>query len=259
MNLIDSLDFLTNFTFTWSDQSAWIWALVTALIVFFGLGFFWGRGWNHSWNFPGHIGSAVLSLVFALLAAYGVLNWHAANQVEGWLEVQREMLIRSIGETGTYNRSVLKSAWDKLQPLGGQNNLASPKEGGNELRLNSIEEAILLTETAADEVKATLRSKAPFSWSLGLAWKDPSTIAKETAAALSNAKFPQVVTPSNDWTKSAAAAQTSHTLETLQRQIKQPMIDLKTAAFWLIVVAVVIEGALIANAALNAIKPNPKV
>lgn len=71
MNLLDSLDFLTKFTFSWSDQSAWIWALVTFLIVFFGLGLLWGRGLNRSWNFIRHIGSAVLSLVFARLGTGG--------------------------------------------------------------------------------------------------------------------------------------------------------------------------------------------
>lgn len=259
MDLIDSLDFVLRLTISGADRAAMLWAITAFLIVFVGLGLVWGRILNHSWGISNHLAQAAISCVLSVLAAIGVLNWQAARQAERWLETQRETVIRSVADSGLYNRSVLRSTWDKLQPLGGQANLASPRESGNILRLNSLEEALVLAETAADEAKSALSKKSPFEWGVTPSWKAPSVIAEETVNALPRSNFPVEVTPSNDWTRSAAAAQAGHAFESLRSQIKQPMSRLQSASVSLILVAVVLQAILVAIAALGDIKVDPRV
>ena len=258
MNLLDSLEFTLRLTFYSADSSIWIWVIVSFLLVFVVLGYLWGRAWNQRWAYSNHIGQSVLSLVLALLTAYAVMNWRASQQVERWLGNQWDPIIRSIADAGTFNRNVLRKTWEKLQPLGGQQDLTPPVEGGNELRLNSPEEALVLATTAAAETKDPLRSKVPFVWGCVLTLKDPSLIAAEVAEVVPAPTYPVVVSPANVWTKSAAAIQAGYALDVCRKSIHAPMVFLRTAAGWLFAILLVLQFLLISIAALNDIKTHPK-
>ena len=242
-----------------SDTATWIYVVLVFIIFLIGVGIIWGRLWNKEWSLGGHPGSLVLILIFGLLAAYAVFNLRTTSQMEGWFKSQRSTLARSIADSGRFNRSVLTATWNQLAPAGGQQELTPPDQAGNELRLNTPEEAFTLSLTAAEETRGALRSKPPFILGIPLATKSPKDIATETVDLISfdASRFPTIVPAANEWTSTAATIQTNHALDTAHATLKPGLTDLRTACFWLLIASIGIPLITIPIAALNDIKINP--
>lgn len=179
--------------------------------------------------------------------------------MEGWFEFQRETLGQTISASGTFNRAVFLSTWDQLAQKGGQVDLSSPLDGGNELRLNNPEETKILSITAADETRGKLRTKVPFSIGVPLATKSSDDVALEALDAIQfdPNRYPVVVSPANEWTKTVVKLQTDHALATAFSSIKPAANDLKHASLVTLICAVLLVALLIPMSALNDIQANP--
>jgi hypothetical protein len=216
--------------------------------------------WNREWSFGGHVGSLILILTFALLAAYSVFNLRGISRMETWFQQQRTTLARSIADSGRFNRSVLIATWDKINPKGGQQGLTPPVEGGDGIRLTTPEDAYALAEIAAEETRSALRNRLPFSLGLPISTRNPTDIATEAVDAVhfDASRFPTVVAASNEWSSTAATLQANHALETAYNMLSPGMQDLKTACLWLLIASLVIPAIVIPMNALADIKINPK-
>lgn len=259
MDPIDTLGFSYRLIFSSFDLAAWVWAVFFLLFAFVVLGLFWGLMWNRKWGFFGHKVSAFLSLCCALALAAVVLAWFGADRTSGWLEVQRELLSRQLANSGTLNRSAFRSAWEKLQPLGGQENLTPPSEGGNELRLNNEKEARILASAAADAVKRQILLEGPFAFGVPCTLRDPTAVAEDVVAAIPAPSYPLPVPPDNAWSKAAITAQVTTALESAAKVLLLPDQKLKTALLCLGALLLLIELVLIPIAATKDIQENPKV
>jgi hypothetical protein len=142
MTFLDSLEFIFRRALVAEAVATWIWMTVCMLIMVFGLGLVWGKMWNREWGLFNHIGQAFLTVLLALLVGYGVLNWRLASKTEEWIQRNRESTIQSITNSSSFNRQVLSEAWKQLQPMGGQQDLLPPPEGGDEIRINAAPDAL---------------------------------------------------------------------------------------------------------------------
>ena len=197
--------------------------------------------------------------LFGGLAAYSVLNLRGIAEMEQWFQQQRQTLARATADSPTLNRRVLLLTWDKIISKGGQQDISPPAEGGNEIRLNTPEDAFTIASTAAEEAGSTLRTKPPFSWGLTLATKSPEDIAASAVDAVrwDGSRFPTVITPSNEWSSTAVTLQTNHALDTAFTLLKPGIQDLKAASVWLLAISCLISMILIPVKALADIKINP--
>jgi hypothetical protein len=258
MNIIDAAEFSYRLNFSHFDFAAWIWAIFIFLFSFFALGLFWGLTWNRKWGFFGHFPSAVVSLVFALGLGAVALGWFGARRSSAWIEEQRAVLASQLANSGTLNREALKEAWSKLQPLGGQKDIVPPDEGGNELRLNSEQDAKVLAHCAAAAIKTPLLRVGPFAFGAPCYVRDPAAVAEDVVAAVTPPAYPVIVSPANEWTKAAVTSQVSTAIESANRSLAMPIQSLKTALLWLGMLILFIQVIFIPICALNDIKEHPK-
>jgi hypothetical protein len=258
MSFIDAVEFSYRLTFSHFDLAAWVWAIFFFLFSFFVLGLFWGMMWNRKWGFFGHSPSAVLSLIFALALGGVALGWFGAHRSSAWIEEQRAILSTQLAGSGKINREALKDAWAKLEPFGGQKDIVPPDEGGNELRLNSEQDAKVLAHCAAAAIKMPLLRAGPFALGAPCYVRDPAAVAEDVVAAVTPPAYPVIVSPANEWSKAAITSQVSTAIESANRSLSTPIHSLKTALLWLGFLLVFIQVVFVPISALNDIKEDPK-
>jgi hypothetical protein len=262
MSIFELFEFTLKFNLAAPDTATWIYVFLTVILFVFVIGWGWGKLWNREWSLGGHVGSLILILVFGVLASYSIFNLRGISRMEDWFQQQRLTLARSIADSGRYNRAVLTSTWDQIVSKGGQEGLTPPNEGGNEIRLSTPEDAFTLASTAAEETRATLRNKLPFSLGIPISTRNPTDIATETVDAIrfDSNRFPTVANSINEWSSTAATLQANHALDTAYATLKPGTLNLKTACFWLLIATLAIPVVLIPASALGDIKinPNPK-
>ena len=258
MNLIDAVEFAYRLTLSHFDLAAWVWVAFVFLFSFFVLGLFWGMMWNRKWGFFGHSPSAVLNFVFELGIGTVTLGWFGAHRASAWIQEQRGILSSQLAKSGTINREALKDAWVKLQPSGGQKDILPPDEGGNELRLNSEQDARVLADCAAASIKTPLLSSGPFAFGAPCYVRDPSAVADDVVAAVTPPAYPVIVSPANEWSKAAITSQVSTAIESANRSLSTPLLSLKTALQWIGGLLLLIQVIFIPICALNDIRENPK-
>lgn len=260
MSLLELLEYTLKFNIAAPTTAMWIYMLLIAVFVVFGFGFIWGKMWNSEWKLGSQVGSLFLVLVCAIGAAYAVFNVQGASRMENWFQEQRLSLARSIAESSRFSRSVLLSTWDQISAKGGQDGLTPPIEGGDEIRLNSPEDAYALASTAAEETRAALRNKPPFSLGVPITTRSASDIATETIEIVrfDANRYPAIVTSHNEWSSTAATIQANHALETAYASLKPGTQSIKIAGIILLLSSLVIPALAIPMSALNDIKINPK-
>lgn len=257
MNFIDAVEFSYRLSFSHFDLAAWAWATSCFLFSFVVLGLFWGMMWNRKWGFFGHAPSAVISFSIALMLTAVALGWFGAHRASDWVEEQRAILASQLANTGTINHEALKDAWAKLQPLGGQKDLVPPDEGGNELRLNSEQEAKVLAHCAASSIKGPLLRAGPFAFGAPCYVRDPASVAEDVVAAVTSPAYPVIVSPANEWTKAAITSQVTTAIESANRSLSTPLQSLKTALLWLGLLLFFIQVIFVPICALYDIKETP--
>jgi len=256
MSFSESLEFITKLSFGNADPLSCGLAVVAFCFCLFVLSSLWGVFWNRKWTLGKHLPTAIVSVLFALLVALLVLQWRATNGALAWLGTQRSAVAQQIVGSGADNRQILRKAWDKLQPLGGQEGLTPPAEGGNELRINNGAEAKILVMTAAESAPSQLRIKEPFRYGLPLAVRDSSTIASELSDT-SAVQFPVTVNPANDWVRSGLAAQAAFAFDNATRHLSDPIKSLETQILAVIGALIAFQMVIVALSAFRDIKENP--
>lgn len=259
MSLLELFEYTLKFNLAAPATTTWIYMLLIAVLVVLGIGLVWGKMWNREWTLGGHVGSLIIVLLCALGAAYGVFNLQGASRMENWFQQQRLTLARSIADSSRFNRSVLLSTWDQIVSKGGQEGISPPIEGGNEIRLGSPEDAFALAATAAEETRATLRNKLPFSLGVPISTRNPTDIATETIDTVhfDASRYPTIVASTNEWSSTAATLQANHALDTAYATLKPGTQSLKTASLILLISSLLIPALAIPMSALADIKINP--
>lgn len=260
MSILELFEFTLKFNLAAPDTATWIYTLLIAVLVVLGFGLVWGKMWNRDWSLGGHVGSLILVLLCAAGSSYAIFNLQGISRMEDWFQQQRVTLARSIADSGRFKRSVLLSTWNQLDSKGGQEGLTPPVEGGNEIRLNSPEDAFSLASTAAEETRSTLRNKLPFSLGIPIATRNPTDIATEAVDAINfdASRFPTIAASTNEWSGTAATIQANHALDTAYATLKPGTQDLKTACLGLLIASLLIPAFAIPMSALADIKINPK-
>lgn len=262
MSLLELFEYTLKFNLAAPATTTWIYMLLIAVLVVLGIGLVWGKMWNRDWTLGGHVGSLIIVLLCALGAAYGVFNLQGASRMENWFQQQRLTLARSIADSSRFNRSVLLSTWDILisRNPDSQKGLTPPIEGGNEIRLGSPEDAYALASTAAEETRAALRNKLPFSLGIPISTRNPTDIATETVDTVrfDASRYPTIVASTNEWSSTAATLQANHALDTAYATLKPGTQSLKTASLILLISSLLIPALAIPMSALADIKINPK-
>jgi hypothetical protein len=259
MSLLELFEYTLKFNLAAPTTAMWIYMILIAVFVVFGFGFIWGKMWNKEWKLGAHLGALSLVLVCALGAAYAVFNLIGNSRMESWFQEQRLSLARSIADSSRFSRSVLLSTWDQIVSKGGQDGLPPPIEGGDEIRLNSPEDAYALALTAAEETRAALRNKLPFSLGVPISTRNPTDIATETVDTVrfDSSRYPTIVTSTNEWSSTAATVQANHALDTAYASLKPGTDSLKTASLILLLSSLLIPALAIPMSALADIKINP--
>jgi len=257
MNAFGIHEFTLRYNLAAGDVATWIYAFLTVLLLFFGVGLLWGRAWNREWSITGQVGAALLTCFFAVIAGYSVLQLRGVSKIENWMEIQRALMLNS---SGNINRPVLNDAWKELVRNGSdQQGLVSPsKNAKGEIRLNTPEDAMVVARLAAQKERLKLRKKMPFSLGAPLPQKTPGEIAQNTVDAIPFDNYPTVKSSDNEWTTTAATMQINHSFDTATAAIKPGLDDLHTAALWLLIASVGIPLLLIPWLAMNDIKTNPR-
>lgn len=259
MNFIDAVEFSYRLTFSHFDSAAWLSAAFVFLLSFFVLGLVWGMMWNRKWGFFGHTPSAAISFLFALALGIVALGWFGAHRASAWIEEQRAILSSQLAMSGSINRDALRDAWAKLEPLGGQKDVRPPDDGGNELRLNSEQDAKVLARSAAAAIKTPLLRAGPFAFGAPCYVRDPAAVADDVVAAVTPPAYPVIVSPANEWSKAAITNQVSTAIESANRSLSIPIQSLKTSLLLLGGLLLFIQIIFIPICALNDIKENPKL
>jgi hypothetical protein len=259
MSLTESLEFSLRLIFSHFDLVAWLWAVVVFLLSFVVVGLFWGMCWNRKWSFFGHWPSFGWSIASALCLATVILAYRGAIQAVTWIEMQRDLVTEELVDSGSLNREIFLSAWDKLYPLGEQTGLTPPADGGNELRLARDDDARVLVEVAASAIKQPLIAKTPFRFGVPCRVRDPGEVASELTKTISPPAYPVIVSPDNEWSKAAIKDQISTAFDFASKEIRQPIEDLEGPLVALGIVVLLIQCVLISIAACRDIKENPKV
>ena len=260
MTFFDAFEFLFRFAVGASSAATWIWVAITFIVFIFLIGSLWGRAWNREWRLTRHGGFLVTVLVFACLAAYAVFNLQSIARMEEWFKQQRATLPNAVSDSARLKRSVIVETWNRLEPKQGQQDLTPPDQSGDQIRINTPEDAVILASVAAEEARASLRTKPPFIFGAPLETLSPDDIASETVDALKlgETAFPRTVSSENEWTATAATLQVNHALDTAQNLLKPKLADLKTACLWLFALSVLIPFVFAAIRAIEDIKVNPK-
>lgn len=260
MTLFDLFEFVFRFALGASSAATWIWVAITFIVFIFVIGSLWGRAWNKDWSLTRHGGFLATVLIFAVLAGYAVFNLRTIAGMEDWFKQQRATLPHSVASSDRLKRSVLVETWSRLEPKQGQQDLASPDQSGDKVRLNTPEDAAVLASVAAEQARSSLRIKPPFVFGVPLDTKSPNDIATETIDALKieASSYPKTVSSDNEWTATAATLQVNHALDTAENLLKPKLADLKTACLWLLGLSIIIPFIFGAIRAVEDIKVNPK-
>lgn len=262
MSLLELFEYNLKFNLAAPATATWIYMLLIAVLVVFGFGLVWGKMWNREWTLGGHVGSLMIVLLCSLGAAYGVFNLQGVSRMDDWFQEQRLTLARSIADSSRFSRSVLLTTWDILisRNPDSQEGLTPPIEGGNEIRLGSPEDAFTLASTAAEETRATLRNKPPFSLGVPISIRNPTDIATETVETVrfDVNRYPTIIASTNEWSSTAATLQVNHALVTAYATLKPGTQRLKTASLILLLSSLLIPALAIPMSALADIKVNPK-
>jgi hypothetical protein len=261
MSLIDMSQFVFRFALGAFNLATWIWVAISFIAFIFVIGSLWGRAWNKDWSLSQHGGFFGILLFFAGLAAYAIFNLQTIDGVEDWFSQQRVTLPHAIADSGRLKRSVLVETWSQLEPEHGQRDLVPPDQSGDQIRLNTPEDAGVLASVAAEEARMSLRIKPPFVFGAPLDTKAPKDIATETIDALKidASSYPRTVSSENEWTTTAATLQVNYALDTAQSLIKPKLADLKNACLWMLALSIIIPFIFGANRAIEDIKVNPKL
>ena len=257
MKFVDALVFAYRAEFGSLALTPFIYGGLALVLSFFLLGLLWGKAWNRRW----HLGpwSIVLNVFAALLLAAAAFGLTSAAGMAAWIEGLHANLGAQMSNSGTLNREILRDAWKALQPLGGQNELTSPEEGGNELRLNNADEAQILAKTAAGDVKRHLLSEGPFALGVPVYLRDPAAVAEEVKNGVPAPVYPVMVGPANAWSKAAVESQVNTALDSANKTLNAPLDDLRTALLWAIVILAALQFLLTAVAACADIQAQPVV
>ena len=262
MSLIELFEFFFKFNLAAPVTTTWIYMIVAVILMIVVAGLIWGKMWNREWSLGGHTPSLLLVIVSGLGVAYAIFNLQGVGQMEDWFQQQRTTLARSVADSGRFHRAVLLPTWDQLltKDAESQQGLTPPIEGGNEIRLKSPEDAFALATTAAEETRAALRTKAPFSLGIPISSRNPVDIATETLDTIrfDANRFPTIVAFPNEWVSTAATIQANHALETAYATLMPGSKSLKTASILLLLVSILITLVWIPMNALADIKINPK-
>lgn len=245
--------------FSMVEPMAWVWVAVSMLASLVLLGWFWGLAWNKQWSFFGHLGSAILSILFSLLIGLSVLAWFGADRTTQWLDAQREIIKNDLNAPGAFNREVLIGAWNRLQAKGGQPGaLQPPAEGGKEIQVNNDADATDLAFVAADNVKRHLLSREPYSMGLEPSVRNPADVATEVVESI---KVTQAgpVSAVNMWTKTAMGMQVDQALSNTRDQLKVSDVRLKSGLQSLVGILFLIQIVVVALGALGDIKEYPRL
>jgi hypothetical protein len=256
MSFSESFEFITKLSFGNADPISYGLSLVAFCFCLFVLASLWGTLWNRKWSLGKHLPTTIACALFALLVALLVLQWRATDSALAWLSAQRNAAVQQNGGSGADNRLIFRKAWDKLQPLGGQDGLTPPADGGNELRINNETEARILVMSAAESAPSQLRIREPFRYGLPLSVRDSSTIASEFNG-ISAVDFPVTVNPANDWVRSGLAAQTIFAFDNAARRLSDPLKSLQTSILAVIVSLIVFQIVIVATSAFRDIRENP--
>jgi len=257
MSVFTAFEFALKLIFTNQEPAAFVWAFAAFLASFIILGLFWGLCWNHKWGVFGHWPSALMNGLFALGFALIVLAMFGAKNSPVWMERQREAVARQLTTSGTLNREIFRNAAKTLQPLGGQNELTPPAEGGMELRLNNAEEATVLAKEAASSVKGPLQSQLPFSFGMDCLVRDSATVADEVVAGIIVPAYPVIVSPDNEWSQTSVKQQINTAMDAAGKAVVVPMENLATSLTWTFALILLLQILLTALSAYRDIKENP--
>jgi hypothetical protein len=260
MTLFDLFEFVFRFVLGSSSVATWIWVAITFIVFIFLIGSLWGRAWNKEWSLSRHGGFFATVLLFAALAAFAVFNLRTIAGMEEWFKQQRVSLANSVADSSRLKRSVIVETWARLEPNQGQQDLTPPDQSGDQVRLNTPEDAVVLASVAGEEARSSLVTKPPFIFGVPLDTKSPDEIASETVDAFKIAptSFPRTVSSENEWTATAATLQVNHALDTASAMLMPKLGELKTACLWLLGLSVLIPFIFGAIRAIDDIKVNPK-
>lgn len=260
MTLFDLFEFVFRFALGASSAATWIWVAITLIVFIFLIGSLWGRAWNKEWSLSRHGGFFATVLLFAVLSAYAVFNLRTIAGMDEWFKQQRTTLGNLVSDSSRLKRSVIVETWSRLESKGGQQDLTPPDQSGDQVRLNSPEDAVLLATVAAEEARSSLTTKPPFVFGIPLDTKSPDEVATETVDALKldPTSFPRTVSSDNEWTATAATLQVNHALDTAHALLTPKLSELRTACLWLLGLSVLIPFIFGAIRAIEDIKVNPK-
>lgn len=255
---LDTIEFVMRFALGLPTVAAWLWAIATALAIFFLIGLFGGRLWNHSWSLSFGLGALVA--FFAVLGAFCVFNLRTITSTEIWLKEQRTFVAQSIAKANRFQRSVMVDTWVQLEPAGGQTGVTSPDQSGDQVRLNSPEDALVLATIAAEQTRSALRLKPPFLFGASLETRSATDVAAETidAVKVGAGGFPRTVSSDNEWTVTAATIQTNHAFDSCTSRLFPRLADLRSACNVLLGISILFPLVICTFKALDDIKVNPK-
>lgn len=260
MTFLDASEFVFRFSSGAFNAATWIWVVIIFILFLGFFGSLWGKLWNREWSLMRHRGHFLVILALALGAAYSVFNLRSISAMDSWFTQQRTTLPGAVANSGRLKRSIIVETWNRLEPKQGQQELAPPDQSGDQVRLNTPEDAIVLATVAAEEARTALRSRPPFIFGTPLETKSPDTIATETIDALKvgAGAYPRTVGSENEWTATAATLQVNHALDTARTLLTPKLQELKTASLWLLglwTLFAIVYGAV---RAVEDIKINPK-
>ena len=260
MTFFELFEFVFRFAMGASSMATWIWVAITLIVFIFLIGSLWGRAWNKEWSLTRHGGFLAMILFFAFSAAFAVFNLRSIAGMEDWFKGQRATLPHAVADSGRLKRSVIVETWSRLEPKEGQQDLTNPDQSGDQVRLNTPEDAVVLASVAAEEARGSLRTKPPFAFGAPLNTKSPDDIASETVDSLKldPSSFPRTVSSENEWTATAATLQVNHALDTAQSLLEPKLADLKTVCLWLLGLSIAIPFVFGAIRAIEDIKVDPK-
>jgi hypothetical protein len=165
----------------------------------------------------------------------------------------------SVSISGRFFRLVLRKAWNELvRKDSNQQDMIPPGQGGNEIRLNTAEEAMILAEISAQEARLRLQKKMPFSLGVPVASDNIGQIVGKVVDSIKFDHFPTVQSANNEWVATAATMQINHSFDTATKSIKPGLESLRTASIMLLIVSILIPLCLVPVMALNDIKVNPR-
>lgn len=258
MPQLDTIEFVLRFALGLPSVAAWLWALATGLTIFFLCGLFGGRLWNNSWSL--NLGMGTLVAFFALLGAFSVFNLRSISTTENWLTEQRTNVAQSVAKANRFQRSVLVETWARLEPAQGQQGLTPPDQSGDQVRLATLEDALVLSSVSAEEARSALRLKPPFIFGVAFETRSPDDIATETidSIKIDASGFPRTVSSDNEWTITAATLQANHAFDACSSKMIPRLKDLKNVCYVLLVLSLLVPLIACSIKAIDDIEVNPK-